>query len=227
MTDITLFIAPGTCSRVPTIALEHIGVPFETRVVRFMAGEHKSAEYRRFNPKGKVPALLIDGEALTENVAILSYLATRFPEASLLPATTDPLEKARQIADLCFCSSTLHPIVTRIRLPTFFATPEAAPSVRARADQAMAEYFALIDDRLASCPWWYGDSWSAMDAYLYWVFWRVEGAEYEVTRYPHFVRHARAMEALPTVQRALDREDVATRQLETEGMNFVPPAISR
>ena len=46
----------------------------------------------------------------------------------------------------------------------------------------------------ASGPWWYGDVWSAMDAYLYWVFWRVEGAEFPVKEYPLFYDHARRME---------------------------------
>lgn len=226
MSELILFTAPGSCSRVPTIALEHIGVPFETRTVRFMAGEHKSAVYRRHNPKGKVPALLVDGEALTENVAIIGYLNTRFPDAGLLPPTDDPLQIARQTADLCFCSATLHPIVTRIRLPTMFATPEAVPVVRERATVAMGKYFQLIEERLATGAWWYGDPWSAMDAYLYWVFWRVEGAGFDVASYPHFTRHTRAMEQRPAVIRALDREVAATRQLEAEGMIFTPPPIA-
>ncbi|OYY91632.1 MAG: glutathione S-transferase [Sphingomonas sp. 28-66-16] len=225
MTEIILFIAPGSCSRVPTIALEEIGVPFETRVVRFMAGEHRGAAYRQYNPKGKVPALVIDGEALTENVAIAGYLNERFPDAGLLPAVSGPLDRARQTADLCFCAATLHPIVTRIRLPAMFATPEATPAVYERASLAMRDYFDMIETRLADGAWWYGDAWSVMDAYLYWVFWRVEGADFDVSRYPHFTRHARAMESRPAVQRALEREAVATAQLKEEGLVFVPPSV--
>ncbi len=85
MTDIKLFIAPGSCARVPTILLEEIGLPYTTELVRFMKGEHKSPAYKAYNPKGKVPAILIDGEALTENVAIISLLNERFPDAGLLP----------------------------------------------------------------------------------------------------------------------------------------------
>lgn len=222
MSEFVLFIAPGSCSRVPTIVLEQIGAPFEARTVRFLAGEHKSPAYRRYNPKGKVPTLLVDGEPLTENVAIIRYLHRRFPEAGLLPVAEDPLTSERQTADLCFCSSTLHPIVTRIRLPALFASPETAPLVRARADAAMDEYFGLVEDRLVDRAWWYGEQWSAMDAYLYWVFWRVEGAGYDVDRYPSFTRHARAMEKRPAVIRALEREAAATRQLEAEGLVFSP-----
>jgi len=73
----TLWMAPYTCARVTAIALEEAGVEFDTRLVRFMRGEHKSPEFRARNPTGKVPALEIDGDVPTENVAILTYLAER------------------------------------------------------------------------------------------------------------------------------------------------------
>jgi glutathione S-transferase len=220
-----LHMAPGTCARVTAIALEEAGVPFETRLVRFMRGEHKSPEFKRYNPKGKVPALEIDGNVLTENVAILTYLAERFPEARLMPPTPTPAERAHQLADLCFCSATLHPLVTRIRIPTFFAGPENALVVKQAAEKAMDEYFQLVEDQLAGGPWWYGTDWSAMDGYLYWVFWRVEGAGYDVSRFARFVSHARTMEQRPAVQRAAAREAEAQAQLEAEGLSFVPPKV--
>ncbi|MBJ7484075.1 glutathione S-transferase family protein [Brevundimonas sp.] len=225
MTEIILFIAPGSCSRVPTILLEEIGLPFQTQVVRFMAGEHKSAAYKAFNPKGKVPALLVDGEALTENVAIASYLNARFPAAALLPATDTAMAAARQVADLCFCSATLHPLVTRIRMPMMFAGDEQAARVKSVGSKAMTEYFDLIEARLDQGPWWYGDQWSAMDAYLYWVFWRVAGAGFDVAPYPRFVAHARANEARPAVQRALAREAEAEALLSAEGLLFKPAPV--
>jgi glutathione S-transferase len=219
-------MAPGTCARVSCIALEEIGEEFETVVIRFMKGEHKSPEFKKLNPKGKVPTLVIDGEAITENVAILTYLNQRFPDAQLLPNAADELDKARQLADLCFCASTLHPIVTRIRMPQFFATKEAAQSVWEAGCNAMNEYFALVNDRLDGRQWWYDNSWSVMDAYLFWVYWRCEGADYVVAPFKNFTDHARRMEQRPAVQRALAREKAAEAQLESEGLNFKPPPRS-
>jgi glutathione S-transferase len=221
----TLWMAPYTCARVTAIALEEAGVEFDIRPVRFMRGEHKSPEFLARNPLGKVPALEMDGEVLTENVAILTYLAERFPQAHLLPEASTPASRARLLADLCFCSSTLHPLVTRIRMPMFFAGADNALAVKQAAETAMDEYFQLIEDRLTAGPWWYGSEWSAMDGYLYWVFWRVEGAGYDVSRFPRFSAHARAMEQRPAVKRALAREESAQAQLEAEGLAFVPPKI--
>lgn len=221
MSNIILYMAPGTCARVTAIALEELGLDFESRVVRFMKGEHKSPEYKQHNPKGKVPCLVYEGEALTENVAILSYLNQR--HGGLMPAAEDNLTLARQLADLCFCGTTLHPLVTRIRMPHFFGGEACAAEVWQRGSQGMDEYFQLINDRLTHHAWWYGDEWSVVDAYLYWCFWRVEGADYDVSRYPAFVDHARRMAERPSVKRALAREQVAEETLRREGLLFTPP----
>jgi glutathione S-transferase len=143
-------MAPGTCARVVSICLEEAGQDFETVVVRFMRGEHKAPGFRKLNPKGKVPAIVMDGETLTENVAIITYLHERFPEARLMPPAADALTRARQVADLCFCSATLHPIVTRIRMPQFFAREDAVASVWEKGSAVMVEFFELIKGRLAA-----------------------------------------------------------------------------
>jgi glutathione S-transferase len=84
----------------------------------------------------------------------------------------------------------------------------------------------LVNDRLDGRQWWYDNSWSVMDAYLFWVYWRCEGADYVVAPIKNFTDHARRMEQRPAVQRALAREKAAEAQLESEGLNFKPPPRS-
>jgi len=225
MSDIVLYMAPGTCARVPCILLEEAEVDFQTRVVRFLKGEHKAPAYKALNPQGKVPALQIDGVVLTENPAIIYYLSERYPDARLLPPAADAKAKASLLADLSFCASTLHPLVTRIRLPQFFAGPDAARAVWDKACAAMDEYFHLIEARMDKGPWWYGNDWSALDAYLYWIFWRVEGAGYDVKRFPGYCSHKQRSETRPAVKRALEREAQAEAQLANEGLSFTPPPL--
>ncbi|WP_428149412.1 glutathione S-transferase family protein [Brevundimonas sp.] len=222
MAEITLFAAPGSCSRVATIVLEEIGVPFTYELVRFMKGFHKSPAYKAVNPKGKVPALIVDGEALTENVAILSYLAATYPDGRVLPAASTPMAAARIIADLCFCSATLHPLVTRYCMSVKIGGEEGAAAVKAVGAEAMKENAALIDQRLCEGDWWYGDAWSAMDAYLYWVFGRFNGAGYDLSPYPRWQTHAARMEARPAVQRALAHDEAAQATLSAERMQMGP-----
>ena len=88
--DTVLHFATGTCARVPLIALEEAGAPFGTRLVAYMGGDHRKPEFLALNPAGKVPVLEIDGEALTQNTAILTYLARRHPDAGTSPSRSHP-----------------------------------------------------------------------------------------------------------------------------------------
>src|ERR1700683_1569626 len=65
--------------------LQELGVPFEAVTVNLIAGEHRAAEYLKINPAGKIPTL-IDGDlVLTESIAIVLYLAEKYPEKHLIP----------------------------------------------------------------------------------------------------------------------------------------------
>ena len=218
MTELALYVSPGACSRVPMIVLEEMNLDFEERLVRFMRGEHKQPEYLALNPKGKVPLLLVDGVPLSENVAIIRYLATAFPARNVLPVAASPMEAAQQNADLAFCSATLHPIVTRIRMPMFMADGEAAiASVRDKAMEAMMPFAKLVSDRLSTNIWWYENTYSAMDAYLNWVWFRITGAGFPETEFPAWADHYARMGERPAVKRALAREASQQNQLEADG----------
>jgi maleylacetoacetate isomerase len=76
------------------IALHHKGIPFETRPVNLLQGEHGAAEHLARNPQGQVPVLELEqGARLAQSVAIVEYLEERWPTPPLLPA--DPLARAR------------------------------------------------------------------------------------------------------------------------------------
>ena len=226
--QVALFMAPGPCARVAAVGLFEAEVPFAPQLVRFLAGEHRSPAFLAINPLGKVPALRIDGSVIVENTAIVRYLARRFPDAALMPPASGALEDAHQVADLCYCAATLHPIVTRIRIPTFFAdTPEAQESVYRRAVEAMVLSLAPAERRLQDKPWWYGEDWSLMDAYLNWVWFRITGAGFATVPFPALSDHDRRMAARPSVRRALELEAEMDAQLEAEGLRFRPPGPPR
>ena len=185
--------------------------PYKTELIAFMKGDHRSPRYLELNPKGKVPTLIVDGRVLTENVAILLWLAARFPEANLLPQYQDAFDKAQLVADLTYCASGLHPIVTRLRIPQYFCDiPGGELRVFEMADLAMRPNFAFIDRRLAEREWWYGDCWSVMV--------RVTGADFDGSEYPHFARHDERIKKRPSVQHALRRNSDAAEQLNAQGL---------
>ena len=210
---------------VKKISLKPLDDERKTEIVKFGLRGTNAPAFKQKNPTGKVPALIYGDQALSENVAIISFLNQ--VHGKLLPQAQNAMEQAKQLADLCFCSSTLHPLVTRIRMPSFFAGEDNARTVQDIAINAMDEFFGLIDKRLDEKQWWYGDEWSAMDAYLYWCFWRVEGAGYHVDKFPNYCDHARRMEQRPAVQRAIARDNEASKILESEGLLFKPKNLSK
>jgi len=207
-----LHIAPGTCARVPLIALEEAGTDFSLALVRFQNGDHKSPAYLAKNPAGKVPLLETPDGPLAQNVAIARYLGAHFP--GLLPQTTSAYDDAQITANLAFCADTLHPIVTRMRMPMFIAQgEEAQQSVRDMGHAAMVPMAQVVENRLAGGPWWYGDDWSIQDAYIYWIWYRLLSVDYDVAPLPNWAAHAARMEQRPAVQRALAHEAALFAQL--------------
>lgn len=221
--QLTMYFAPGTCARVSMIALEEAGIAFESRVVRFVKGEHRSSEYLALNPAGKVPCLLVDGKPLTENVAILTWLARSYPDAKLLPLTGEPWHDAQLLSQLVWCASTLHPLVTRIRIPHFFCDIPGGPErVYEMGTRAMRQHIAPAERRLASQAWMLGE-WSVLDAYIFWVWFRITGAGFDDTEFPRLRDHYARMQERPSVQAMLAREAQGQAQLEREGAVFTLP----
>jgi glutathione S-transferase len=216
----TLFWYPGSCARVSFVALEEIGAPFTVEVVDRIADE---ASYREVNPKGKVPALRAEGRTFTENPALLTYLASRHPEAELLP--TDPVGSQEALELMSWFAAGIHPPITRQRIPSIFsADPAAFDGIRARARAQLEEVFAIIEERLDGRPWILGEQWRIVDAYLLWVWFRATGSGMDGNPFPNCVDHARRCQERPSVSRVLDREELEFGRLEEAGRipDYIP-----
>jgi len=101
-----LYTKPGACSLTDHIVLEWIGKPFEVKVLT--GAEMKQPEYLAINPAGAVPAL-VDGDfKLTQNAAILNYLADLNPESHLGGDGT-PKSRADINRWLSFLNADVHP----------------------------------------------------------------------------------------------------------------------
>jgi glutathione S-transferase len=92
--------------------LQELGVPFESITVNMMAGEHRSPAFLKINPAGKLPAL-VDGDlTLTESVAIVMYLADKYPAKGLLPKS--PKERAQLDQWMLFTATEIEQPLWRI-----------------------------------------------------------------------------------------------------------------
>src|SRR5271154_5342371 len=104
-----LFSRPGTCSLAPDIALREAGIAFElVKVSRHTGKTSDGVDFTEINSKGYVPALLLDnGELLTENAALLQYIADLNPAAKLAPPA-GTLERYRLSEWLAYINSEVH-----------------------------------------------------------------------------------------------------------------------
>lgn len=87
---LTLYYNPMSRGRIVHWMLEEIGAPYELKTLDWAKKEHKTPEYLKLNPMGKIPTLVHRGVVVTEAPAILAYLADAFPQAGLAPAVDSP-----------------------------------------------------------------------------------------------------------------------------------------
>jgi maleylacetoacetate isomerase len=90
------------------IALNYKGLAYESRFVHLLKGEQNKFEYREINPEGRVPALMVDSEVLTQSLAIIEYLEETHPEPRLLPKSAIERAHARALAQIVACD--IHPL---------------------------------------------------------------------------------------------------------------------
>lgn len=158
-----LYYSPGACSLAAHILLNEINVDFDLERVDLKTHKtEKGADYFEINPKGYVPALEINpGLILTENVAVLPFIAQHDPSQNLIPPSG--LGRAKVLEWLGYLNSELHDAYA-----VFFG----APMDDAAKEKAYAEIDRLlqyIDQCIANADHEYlvDDNFGPADAYLF------------------------------------------------------------
>ena len=208
---LVLYYAPGACSLASHIALEETGVPFDA--VRIVLGnqEQRSASYLAINPRGKVPTLCAGGRVITENVAILSYLASAYPEAHLLPFD-DPPSLGRAYELMSWLTTSVQISFAQMWRPERFVDEDEAKRVLlSDGRRRVLLAFDEIEQSTGSDRWLLGERFSAVDGLLL-VFWRWgKRLEINMADYPNWARHTDRLLERPSVQRVMSREESAIR----------------
>jgi len=213
---LTLFFSPRACSLACHIALEEAGLPFTAHPVRVRLNEHKDPEYKRLNPWGKIPALRIGDEVLTEAQAILTYIADSAPEAGLLPPPGD-LRRPRAHEWMNFLSSSVHIAFRPLFRPqSLIGDLPLREEVKSVGVPLLRDALLEVERRLGDRTWALGDDYSVCDPYLL-VFYiwsqREDVVEYSPPL-PNWGALARRVMARPAAQRALAREGLDAAALK-------------
>ena len=202
---LTLYFSPGACSLASHIGLEETGAPYEAKPILLAKGQQRTEEYQKINPRGKVPALSVDGKILVENTAILTYLARRFPDKKLMPA--DAAEEARCIGTKCWFSSVVHPSYQRVNRPERFAEGEAAHAgVKENGRKSFWANCQEIDSMFRGNEWIMGNDYTLVDPYaLVFYGWGVRGG-FPMKELSAYTAWQERMMKRPTVKKTVDAE---------------------
>ena len=203
---LTLYYSPGACSTASHIALEEAGAAYETKAVALAKGEQRTPEYLKINPRGKVPALkLDDGSVLTENTAILTYLAMRFPEKNLLPK--DITAETRCISMMAWLSNSVHTAFGHIVRPERFSEEQsAAAGIREMGKKYFWERLQEIDGLVAGKTWMQGDQYTTCDPYALVFYGWGTRIDQPVRELKNYTAWKDRMLQRPGVRKVLERE---------------------
>jgi glutathione S-transferase len=200
---ITLFHAPHSRSGASRILLEELGVPYALEVVNLK--DTRTPRYLEINPMGKVPALLHGDALVTEQPAILTYLADLYPQAGLAPGLDDPL-RGPYLRWMAFYGSSFEPAVIDLAMKREPAPPSMCP---------YGDYdtmLATLTRQLRAGPWLLGERFSAADIlWAYALGWTT--AFKPVPELPEIAADMGRLNARPAVQRvaAADAELAAAQ----------------
>ena len=199
-----LCYAPQTCATVPFITLTEASADFEVLNLNSRAGDLRKAEFLSLNPKHKVPVLIIDGNPLTENLAIQVWIARQFPAAKLLPA--DPMLEIKAISLMSFCGSGIHPHLTpNARPENYCDLPGSAENVKKVGNKLLFEDFAVIENMLAGREWFF-DHFTACDAYFFWCFRRAISFKLDLSQFKNCNAHIERVNLRASAQKLVAHE---------------------
>ncbi len=153
--------APTRSIRVRWV-LQELGVDFESITVNLAAGKHRYPEFLKINPAGKVPVLVDNDLVLTESVAIVLYLAEKYPYKGLVP--TDIKQRSQVYRWLLFATTELEQPLWRItRHTALYPEHLRLPAEVSLARQDFKDMVAVMEDHMQGCQFIVGSTVTVAD----------------------------------------------------------------
>jgi glutathione S-transferase len=197
---VKLYYMTGACSLASGISLLEAGLKFEwVKVDRHSRRTADGLDFNEVNPKGYVPALRLDnGEVLTENVAVLQYIADRNPAAKLAPPA-GTMERYRLVEWLAFIGSEVHKNFS----PLF---RDVSEDVKQFARTNMTNRLNYLERTIGNRTFLMGEQFTVADAYLYVVLSWSAHVNVDLAQWPQLKRHVERVGGRPHVIEALQAE---------------------
>jgi glutathione S-transferase len=197
-----LYFSPLACSMATRIALYEAGADANYLEVdpRTKVVQNDGSDFRKVNPLGLVPTLRTDdGLVLTENAAILQYIADRFPQANI--AANPGIERSRLHQWLCFIGTELH---KGLFVPVL--DKRAGPEVKSYVLERNLSRLDYLESYLKGREYLL-DHFSVADAYLVTVInWTMATPPIELAKWPVVKAYYERLRTRPSIARAIAEE---------------------
>ena len=205
---VVFFHAPHSRSGITRAMLEELGAPYDMVALNLKAGEQRTPDYLAINPMGKVPAIRHEDVLITEQPAILMYLADLYPEKNLAPPMGDP-RRGAYLRWMVFYGSCFEPAMM-----DFSRKREPVPPMQC----GYGDYESVMEVLAAQVqkgPWLLGECFSSAD-----VLWGGAlnfGLMFKlVPDLPVFRDYAERVQARPAIRRALALDEALANQQAAE-----------
>jgi glutathione S-transferase len=196
-----LYYSPGACSLASHIALNEAGAKFGIIKVNLKDKTTEDGkDFNSINPKGYVPALVLDGgEVVTENTALLGYIGELDPKGRLIPKA-GTVGNLRVREWLGYVSSELHKQCSPLFRP---GTPEATIQFQR---EILARRLAYVDKALQGKSYLTGEDFTVADSYLFTILNWAGRLQIDLGPWPNLRSFIERVKGRPAVQSALGAE---------------------
>jgi glutathione S-transferase len=220
-----LFYSPGACSLVPHIALEEAGADFKALRIPIAEGGHLKPEYLAINPHARLPSLGTDRGIITENIAVLNFLADLFGAPGSVPRG-DRYAAARCNELLGWFASSVHVAFAEVWRGGRFTDDERLwPALEAGGRKVLGQQFDEIE-ALCVDEWLVQTGYSAADGYALTFLRWAKRIGFDIAFYPQWSALAGRVLERPAVRRALEREGLTAGEFQpAQGVEPVRIAV--
>ena len=195
-----LFYTPGTISVAVAIALNEAGLAHSLVKIDFSKGEQLGTEYLGINPKGRVPALVVRDQILTETGAILEYIASVAPDKNLVPS--DPIAAAKMRSVMYYVASTMHVNhAHRMRGKRWANEQSSFDDMKAKVPETMTASATFVENECLTGAF-ISDTFSIGDCYLFAVCKWLKGDGVDMAAFPKINAFIAAVDARVSVRTA-------------------------
>ena len=171
--------------------------------------EQDAKEVQQLNPLGALPIAIINGKTMTQNIAILEYIADQNPGSPLLPQT-GTWERTEVMRWLSFTASDLHKAFSPLfGLKQIFSQSSTQIEVRQWSEKSIHELLAVAENQLNGKEYLTGSNFTIADAYFYVVVSWTKWVDISISKYKNLESYMRRVTERPAVAKTLKEAGLA------------------